>query len=138
MLLCVYGLFALAVEVLAGNAISDALVPLFGEYSTTFATYVAKLIADSISFAAIFIFALGSKGGYRKVTFVGSAFFAKNIFSFLCGLSATIFSGSIGYTEGFKLGQIVQYLLAIPVAVTIYILLNRYQVEKVKKIKTEE
>lgn len=132
-----YGILALGLQLLSNLAIQPALCDLFGEYSYNFASNVASLITTSVSYVCLFLLAIACKGGYRKVTFIGSFFISRAIFSFVPNLvsliAAMIDKSELWYSGAGIVGQVIQYLIAIPVAIVIYILLNRYTVEKINK-----
>lgn len=133
--LAFYGVLALGFLLLANLAIQPALCDLFGDYSFNFASNVAYLITTSVSYICLFILAIACKGGYRKVAFIGSFFFSRSILCFLPNLVQVIGTmiDESWYTGANIVGQVIQYLIAIPVAIVIYILLNRYEVEKINK-----
>ncbi len=135
-LLAVYGVLSLGLEMLANLVLQPAFDELFnGDYTYNFASNVAHLITTSISLVCLFLMALACKGGYRKVAFIGSFKFAIPICAFFMNFITVI--GTLinddWYTGAVYVGQVIQYICAIPVAIIIYILLNRYTVEKIKK-----
>lgn len=116
------------------------LTELFGEYSNVFASDVLILITNSVSLILLFLFALACEGGYRKLAFVGSIYFAQAIFVPVSSLFMLIFSiisdgESSMYTLGNYIGIGVQTVLVITLSIVLYILMNRNVIEKIEKEK---
>ncbi len=135
-LMAIYSVLALGLVMLANLVLQPAFDELFnGDYTYNFASDVAHLITTGVSLVCLFLLALACKGGYRKVALIGSIKFATSICAVL--LNFVIVIGTLindsWYTGAVYIGQVIQYLCAIPVAIIIYILLNRYTVEKIKK-----
>ncbi len=137
----IYGLFCLAMYFI-NQSIYTLFYELFGEYkmfgdyglsvSSTF----SRVITTGACLICLFLLALACKGGYRKLAFVGSFYFASGITGAVSSLVSLPFSigGSITTQAlGNVIGTCVQYLLIIGLSILIYILLNRYEVEKIKK-----
>lgn len=138
-LLGVYGLINLGI-IITDNTVNIAFVDLFGEYSFSFATKVTSLITESVSLILLFLFALACEGGYRKLAFVGSILFSNAIFAGVWhafGLFFSIISDgeSSMYTLGNYIGIGVQTVLVITLSIVLYILMNRYVIEKIEKEK---
>lgn len=131
----IYGLMCLAIKYI-NTLIYENLYGLFGEYSHTFAFNVSSLITTSISLICLFLLALACKGGYRKLAFVGSFYFSKTILGAVSSAVAVPFaiSGRLSIIGvGNVIGDCLQYALIIGLSIIIYILLNRYTVEKINK-----
>ncbi len=145
-LLGVYMFIAFLINGVLNVVIARGLTDLFGEWGSNFAWRLAWLIVNAISIGLLFVFAIPCRGSYKKLTFVGSALFSIALFEpVMMLMDAIVYGGlydvffeeitSFGIIENL-LGSsiyIPQYLLAIPVAIIFYILLNRYTVEKIKK-----
>ena len=137
----VYGLFCLAMYFI-NQSIYTLFYELFGEYkmfgdyglsvSSTF----SGVITTGVCLICLFLLALACKGGYRKLAFVGSVYFVSNITNTISSLVALPFAigGGIRMLSlGEGIGACVERLFIIGLSILIYILLNRYQVEKIKK-----
>lgn len=132
-----YGLIVLGLTTVNG-AINISLQRLFGEYSVSFSLQVANLITTSISLVCLFLFALSCKGGYRKLSFIGSVFFSKAFFAAVgtaVSVPFTLINDVSTYALGAWVGNFVQVFLIIALSIVLYILMNRYSVEKIQKIK---
>ncbi len=134
----VYFLISVCLSVFAFAPLRDFLFTLFdGEYANIFAEYLISLIVTGTSYLILILLSIACKGGYRKVAFIGSIFFSNAVFGFVPSVAAligTLINDSY-YSTAYTIGQFVQIILAIPVAVFIYILLNKYAVVKVEKKK---
>lgn len=106
----------------------DVLVEYNDKYSL--AKDVSNLIFSVISLGVLLLFSLACKGGYKKLIFVGSVFMADDIIS---GIVEGIFYIWSGGLPG--VGRLIIVCLIIPATIGIYVLYNRYAVEKTNKIK---
>lgn len=136
----IYGLMTCVFDYIQ-EGMHVSLYELFGEYSSSFAFRVSSLITTSAALIVLFLFALACKGGYRKLTFVGSIYFARTLFSPLTYVFQFIFS-IISKEEpitmfqiGNTIGGCLKGILVIALSIVLYIMMNRYSVEKIKKIK---
>ncbi len=137
----VYGLFCLAMYFINQSTYS-LLYEMFGEYNM-FGDYglpisgiFSGVITTGVCLICLFLLALACKGGYRKLAFVGSVYFVSRITSAIPSLVTIPFAIHRGITTsalGSIIGACVQHLLIIGLSILIYLLLNRYQVEKIKK-----
>lgn len=137
----IYGLFCLAMHFINQSTYS-LLYELFGEYNM-FGDYglpisssFSGVITTGVCLICLFLLALACKGGYRKLAFVGSVYFVSNITNAIPSLVTIPFAIDRSITTqalGSIIGVCVQYLLIIGLSILIYLLLNRYQVEKIKK-----
>ncbi len=145
-LMAIYMFAAFLINGALNVIFARGLTDLFGEWGDNFAWRVAWLIVYAISYGLLFVCALASKGSYKKLTFVGSALFSIALFEPFVMIMEGILYGWLyndiftGLLNNKILDNLLcislyvpQYLLAIPVAIVIYILLNRYEVEKTNK-----
>lgn len=143
-LLAVYMLVGFLINGLLKVVIARGLTDLFGEWGSNFAWRLAWLIVNAISIGLLFVCAIASRGSYKKLTFVGSALFSIALFEPVVMIFDSIIYGWLYEDFFMDISRFVdnlicsslyipQYLLAIPIAIVIYILLNRYSVEKIKK-----
>ncbi len=134
--------FGLIFYVLDNSYASIALLlkPLFGEFSITFSNNLAQLITLSVAYAIMFLIALAFKGGYRKLTFVGSFFFSRAMLKFLTPIVGFIGAlipneGVVPYATSLIVGNCIAGVIATALSIVLYILLNRYKIEKIEKEK---
>lgn len=138
-LIAVFGLIFYVLDNSYGS-IALLLNPLFGEYSITFSNNLAQLITLSVAYTIMFLIALAFKGGYRKLTFVGSFFFSRAMLKFVTPIVGFIGAlipneGVVPYATSLIVGNCISGVIATALSIVLYILLNRYKIEKIKKIK---
>ncbi len=136
----IYGLMTCVFDYIQ-EGMHISLYELFGEFSSSFAFRVSSLITTSAALIILFLFALACKGGYRKLTFIGSIYFARTVFSPLPNVFQFIFSiiseedPITMFQIGNTIGGCLKGILVIALSIVLYIMMNRYSVEKIKKIK---
>lgn len=91
---------------------------------------ISNVIFKIFSLGVLLLFSLSCKGGDKKLIFVGSVYMAEAIIS---GIVEGIFYIWSGGLPG--VGRLIIVCLIIPATIGIYVLYNRYSVEKIKKIK---
>lgn len=124
---------------------------MFGRYGYTFTNILCSTIAQIVVYGFLMTFSILCKGGYKKLSFVGSAFTGFAISSFINSViyyaivlildvvnlmtpvSKMIFYDVYGY-----IGNCIVVVLGVVIAILLYIYLNRYEVEKIKKKKNNE
>ena len=119
----------------------------FSKVDNNVGFYFSHLIRYVILYSVLFLFSISCKGGHKRLSFIGSVFMGEKMTLFVSPL-LTLLVDFVCYKFELVNDELwipssdiiegVRLFIATVIAVLLFIYLNRYEVEKIKKKKNNE